>query len=548
MSDRGAGISRRALIGAGIGTLGSWAAWPATYVASTSGPRNSIDVHCHIFNAHDWAIRNGMLFIVLEKYSALADFVEPLVTLLAFIMDNDAPTAAQERAVLISGDLGASPPNRPSFEVGVTRALTRFGSGEDKFDPEGIRTLRGQSLKERKIRFLNQLLAEYGLRYRVRKLAPGSQEPELLTELANRIVAGVTRKNVGPKLRSYQAGFPSFEELSNWVRWAWGYTNWRFQILRNLASLSPQRTDEIRLYTPATIDFANWLDQTDTTPIEQQAEIMSLIAGLPQQGFGARGIIAFDPWRQVQAWKDSTTGPLDWVSDAFAAGGHVGVKIYPARGFRPYFNSRETYFPKKLRELTAPAPPGPELDRALGALYEWCLARDVPIMAHCAFSSFTEPKLGARASPFFWRDALGQFPKLRVNLAHCGGPWDLDHDPHRPEAETWTEEVIKLMNDSRYNVFADVADNSNVLENTIQDKDRNLRANKRLACYLSHAPRARTRLMYGTDWSPLGRELNADRYYSAMKTAFCTAMRFSPSEARGFMGDNAAQFLNLPQT
>jgi hypothetical protein len=33
-----------------------------------------------------------------------------------------------------------------------------------------------------------------------------------------------------------------------------------------------------------------------------------------------------------------------------------------------------------------------------------------------------------------------------------------------------------------------------------------------------------------------------------MKTAFCTAMRFSPSEARGFMGDNAAQFLNLPQT
>ena len=73
------------------------------------------------------------------------------------------------------------------------------------------------------------------------------------------------------------------------------------------------------------------------------------------------------------------------------------------------------------------------------------------------------------------------------------------------------------MNDSRYNVFADVADNSNVLENTIQDKDRNLRANKRLACYLSHAPRARTRLMYGTDWSPLGRELNADRYYSAMR-------------------------------
>ena len=410
MSDRGTGISRRALIGAGIGTLGSWAAWPASYIASTSGPRNSIDVHCHIFNAHDWAIRNGILFIVLEKYSALADFVEPLVTLLAFIMDNNAPTAAQERAVLVSGDLGASPPNRPSFEVGVTRALTRFGSGEDKFDPEGVRTLRGQSLNERKIRFLNQLLAEYGLRYRVRKLAPGSQEPELLTELANRIVAGVTRKNVGPNLRSYQAGFPSFEELSNWVRWAWGYTNWRFQILRNLASLSPQGTDEIRLYTPATIDFANWLDQTDTTPIDQQAEIMSLIAGLPQQGFGARGIIAFDPWRQVQAWKDNTTGPLDWVSSAFAAGGHVGVKIYPARGFRPYFNSRETYFPKKLRELTAPAPPGPELDRALGALYEWCLARDVPIMAHCAFSSFTEPKLGARASPFFGAMLWGNSP------------------------------------------------------------------------------------------------------------------------------------------
>jgi len=58
----------------------------------------------------------------------------------------------------------------------------------------------------------------------------------------------------------------------------------------------------------------------------------------------------------------------------------------------------------------------------------------------------------------------------------------------------------------------------------------------RLYGYLHNAPRARTRLMYGTDWSPLGRELNADRYYSAMKTTFCTAMKFSPSEVRGFMG------------
>jgi hypothetical protein len=105
--------------------------------------------------------------------------------------------------------------------------------------------------------------------------------------------------------------------------------------------------------------------------------------------------------------------------------------------------------------------------------------------------------------------------------------------------------VINLLNDQRYNVFADVADNSYVLENSAEDRQRNTRANSRLRGYLSNAQRARTRLMYGTDWSPLGRELNADRYYSAMKTSFCNAIKFSPSEIQGFMGGNAAQFLNL---
>jgi hypothetical protein len=182
------------------------------------------------------------------------------------------------------------------------------------------------------------------------------EDSALVTELANRIVAGIPRKKLGPRSKSSNA-FLSFEEISNWASWAWGYTNWRFQILRNLANLSPQGADEIRLYTPATIDFAYWLDQTDTTPIDLQAEIMRLISALPQPGFGARGIISFDPWSQVKAWKDNAPGPLDWVKNAFAAGGHVGVKIYPARGFLPYFNAGEDYFPRQLWELTAPRHP-----------------------------------------------------------------------------------------------------------------------------------------------------------------------------------------------
>ena len=119
MSHPEAGISRRALIGAGVCVLGGCASLPTPFPGPIPGPRNSIDVHCHIFNAHDWAIRNGILFVVLEKYPAVADFIEPLVTLLAFIMDNNAPTATQELDVLTRGDLGANPPDRPTFEVGV---------------------------------------------------------------------------------------------------------------------------------------------------------------------------------------------------------------------------------------------------------------------------------------------------------------------------------------------------------------------------------------------------------------------------------------------
>ncbi|MEE8399823.1 MAG: amidohydrolase family protein [Desulfobacterales bacterium] len=54
------------------------------------------------------------------------------------------------------------------------------------------------------------------------------------------------------------------------------------------------------------------------------------------------------------------------------------------------------------------------------ALFEWCQARDVPVLAHCGYKGPEPAWMREKSEPDRFRPMLQAFPKLRVIMAHTG--------------------------------------------------------------------------------------------------------------------------------
>src|SRR5207245_3076636 len=117
---------------------------------------------------------------------------------------------------------------------------------------------------------------------------------------------------------------------------------------------------------------------------------------------------------------------------------------------------------------------------------DWCIQDDVPIEAHCSYSQFPNPQYGARAAPDGWAAVLDLDSRLRLNLGHCGGPWDMGvDDPTRPGASEWTQRVIRLLGSGRYpNLFADISDAAIVLDRDAGEAAQDKKVTERLRAVL----------------------------------------------------------------
>src|SRR5262249_55215663 len=161
-------------------------------------------------------------------------------------------------------------------------------------------------------------------------------------------------------------------------------------------------------------------------------------------------------------------GHLAMVKDAVEHRGFIGVKLYPVMGFRPYGNAQAPdplAYPRKLRELGRDW--AARLDQGLADLYDWCIEKDVPVMAHCSYSQFPSEAAGKRGSPDAWQAVLGnpRWRALRLDLGHFGGFWDLA----KPRSNGWTETVVAMMAASP-NLYADVSDYDAIVERTASQK------------------------------------------------------------------------------
>jgi predicted TIM-barrel fold metal-dependent hydrolase len=201
-------------------------------------------------------------------------------------------------------------------------------------------------------------------------------------------------------------------------------------------------------------------------------ELLALQAAHPEQLFP---FLAVDPRRPgifdlLKRGKTADGRPLVSKHGPF-----YGLKVYPPLGFHP-------------------AHP------LMMEIYEWCVAQDLPVTAHCQPVSFYNGICGTLrdgdgvhyADPRLWEPVLQALPMLRLNLAHLGGEPnlliqaglanpDLHHDG------TWPARIAALMA-SYPNVYADLAANTDPRIPAV------------IADLIAAHPVLAQRVMFGTDF------------------------------------------------
>lgn len=307
----------------------------------------------------------------------------------------------------------------------------------------------------------------------------------------------------------------------------------------------------IDLFVTAEVDMDLWAHQSHRGRKNTQAETMTLMEKVALATVGRMlPFASFDPLREVVAREknaaltdnDATPEitPLELARRAVLQRGFVGIKLYPAMGFKPYFNAEfdsqpDAHWPKAgwyIENL------GAKLDAALFDLYRFCLDNDVPVMCHANTSLYSHRSYKTRGQPKNWKalieaqiGGLEDIRNLRLNLGHLAR---IDSTPFEG---SWVEQAANtIAPDNR--VFADFANYDGVHsaagQQRLQDNLRKLHAN---------SPVIGNRVMFGTDWWMLASDKKVLSYVDDIRT---TVSRVDGIVSeRGFLGLNAIDFLGL---
>jgi hypothetical protein len=320
-----------------------------------------------------------------------------------------------------------------------------------------------------------------------------------------------------------------------------------------LRTFSSGPTRKIDLLVACLVDYDWWLASGDSTPssLREQVEVMEQIA--IATGGRVHAFVPFDPFREVMA-RRTRDSSLSLVKDAIATHGAIGVKLYPPMGFAPFGNSGLAIWKGKdwLPEAAHGIRFGNELDAVLEELFAWCIAEQVPVMAHANKTNGPDPDFEKLALAEWWKialDRLDQQPnnKLRINFGHFGDTTPVADGPSRSEAFVAlmtagpTSAGSMTFADASY--FSDILDNATKLQGILE------------GLYLVKQDRPgllADRLMYGSDWEMSIIERNSEKYLSGFEAIYAKIeanLSARDTSFRGladkFFGRNAATFLGL---
>jgi predicted TIM-barrel fold metal-dependent hydrolase len=234
-------------------------------------------------------------------------------------------------------------------------------------------------------------------------------------------------------------------------------------------------------------------------------------------------LLAFAAWNP---YRDNCREAIAYALNA----GCVGVKFYPPSGYQAVRN------PDGLPG----APAGRELDARNRWLFAECVARDVPLFTHCTPGGFeAHPGYGRFSDPAHWREALVEFPTLRLGFGHAGGGegWFAPLDDEGPVfPESFAERAVALALEFP-NVYCEFGYLDEVL-----DAGQLAFLQRRLRRLLTASPSFASRMLYGSDWHMLYQEAESEAYLRAFERVFTGTLAVY---ATAFFETNARQFLNL---
>lgn len=326
-----------------------------------------VDVHCHVFNAHDLAVRE---FLVAHGAPpSLAAFVKLTVDAL------DEESAPERLAAL-------SPRLRQLAEQ--SRALAGREDTASRVQLAALETL-----------------------WRFAELGPLREE-----------------------LHALGAGERAPGALGQWAGTAEDALRWALLLSRRreaLAGMLLRTYPDTALFTPLVVDMHTWFGDRAALPGSHEAQLAAMRRLLLEQRGRVIPFASFDPERERLRRARPGAPPLQDLLRGLAEEGFLGVKLYPPFGFRPAANAELD--PGHACAIRVPHELRPVYDQLLDELYAACEALDLCVSAHCEDPGAGLEQCGEHASPRWWARALERHPRLRLDLMHMGGVEGLVADP-----------------------------------------------------------------------------------------------------------------------
>lgn len=563
------GVTMPALIGcAGAGE-------DRVQVSLAGLPPVPVDIHNHIFNATDIPIAGFAEQVFLRSHGTPVSRDTSLTrSLIQLVVDivlaaKDTPTAADELKDL----------------AGRTRLPMRDGGDllaqDRRAVQQGLQVLEDKVSRAQARRFSlssasGVQLAQNGDEklFAVLSVQSGAPQSSFAPQgeglggtksRAGRIAAAiyndVDQEAASTFTTLAQAETPD-QSFAQDLRWAGLLTRSRVDILGELIRLyghrsvdarvdDPKGSNGIKIFSPSLVDFTYWLGAADIRdPNRDGHEILDQMALLSRIAKLERGavLLPFAPFCPLRAAVYRKSGQGDWLAQirkAVEFDGFAGIKLYPPMGFLPLGNATLQDLPRALQTFGIS---GQEIDDELRALYAWCVDQDVPIKAHGNNSLGADACTGQNAAAKNWAPVLNTagWGTLRLNIAHFGGFEEarLTPDKDCPAQDiTYEAQAAKLIEDFP-NVYVDFGYWTEVTGTNADNLEPRLTVLNMVKAQLAGGDRLKTRLMYGSDWSMIGREQKHANYYKDVVNALKEIDLIAPEQV-AILGANALRYLGL---
>ncbi len=515
----------------------------AASVSYLDGPL-TVDAHCHVFNGTDLQIKAFFSRIATRQAGLLGFAAQALGDLLENLAWRNAPSGDEERARL--GQLAAALQTCTS-EGFAARIRTLKQDGHAR----GKAQLRMAAQKSRQLQSLRSQAVLGTL-----NVAPDSDDAARLEALAiiESLPDDVNEYEALLHAKGLQIQSARSSSVQGLIAFVLQNFQYRYVSVHDyLRTYNRPGSRVVDLMLPSLVDYDFWLTEGDPTwtPLKSQVQVMRQIAILTAGR--VHSFVPFDPLRQVafelgHAPEDSLT----LVKRAINDDGAIGVKLYPPMGFAPLGNSskdgqdfwKQTWLPA----WTGRADLGSRLDAAMRQVFAWCIAEQVPVMAHTSASNGPTSAFEQQTAAEYWQLVLDEFPQLRVSFGHFGGTAPVKDGLARAQA------FAKLMNgnpsaagslayaDAGY--FVEIMSKEPELQTLVQqlyeetiDKGDAALAN---------------RFMYGTDWEMTLVEGTITAYLGDFEAMFAQMESRPLFRSRGitdlagrFFGFNAARWAGL---